>query len=167
MPTYPIPQEVPVASESAVTIQGIGPVPRAAPIVKKMARKPAFRTPVFPRPQNETGISYAMAIPAETDLQPTVPVAVRSSLAQTISVFRAQVSHYISTVRPGPVPMDYPVAKVLTLVNTAPGNRMRRARPVPGRGGHPARSGYMSAPPRFRKALRAPVNDYEPPVYGG
>lgn len=167
MATLPIPQVDTPAYARADSEPGVGPVPSPSPASKKMVRKPAFRTPVFPRPQNEAGITYAMVLPSETGLTPTVPVAVRSSLAQTIMVFRAQVSHYISQVRPGPVPMDYPVAKVRTLINTAPANRSRRATPVPGRKGFPARSGYMSAPPRFRKALRAPVNDYNPPVYGG
>jgi hypothetical protein len=133
-----------------------------------MARKPAFRTPVYSRQSNRLGISYAMQLPSlGSELAPMVPIPVRSSLAQMIQVFRTQYSHYISHAKRGAVPMDYPVAKVLTLVNTAPKHRRRVDRPVGGVKGHPARQGYMSAPPRFRKALRLPVNDYTPPVYGG
>lgn len=169
--TLPIPQVDPPATERAETEPGIGPVPRPDfKVLGKMARKAAFRTPVFVRPQNERGIDYGMDFGAEDGLAPTVPIAVRSSLAQEKTVYRVQTSHYnfvkVKATRfPGMAP-GYPVAKVLSLINTAP--QMRRGNPSATRGlrGYPARSGFMAAPPRFRKALPTPVNDYSPPIYG-
>lgn len=169
--TLPIPQEDVPATQRSDTEPGVGPVPRPNfKVISKMARKPAFRTPVFVRPQSERGITYGMDHGAENGLTPNVPLPVRSSLAQEVAVWRVQVSHYFARIAgatryPGMAP-GYPTAKVLTLVNTAP--RMRGGNPSNIRGlrGYPARSGFMAAPPRFRKALPNPVNDYSPPIYG-
>lgn len=102
-------------------------------------------------------------------LDVNIPLPVRSSLAQEIAVFKVQLSHYFRQIAgatrfPGMAP-GYPTAKALSLINTAP--RMQvNSRAVTGLRGFPARSGYMNAPPRFRKALPSPVNDYTPPIYG-
>lgn len=167
--TLPIAQVDPPATESAANIPGLGPVPSPAPSVRKMTRKPAFRTPVFSRVQSERGNEYGMAIKGENSLAPNVPLPVRSSLAQEIAVYRVQLSHYFASIAgatrfPGMAP-GYPVAKVLTLVNTAP-RMVRGSRAVRGQRGYPARTGYMNAPPRFQKALPSPINNYQPPVYG-
>lgn len=170
--TLPIPQVDPPATERSDTEPGIGPVPRPSKQVSKMARKSALRTPFFPRPQSQRGIDSGMTTMGSNDpsMLPTIPLPVRSSLAQTILVHRVQLSHYFAKVAGatrynGGMAPGYPVAKVLSLINTAPLMR-RNARAVTGLRGLPARSGYMSAPPRFTKALPLPVNDYQPPIYG-
>jgi hypothetical protein len=134
-----------------------------------MARKPAFRTPVFARVQSEQGMSYGMNHKAETNLSPGIPLPVRSSLAQEIFVFKVQLSHYFRSIAkatrfPGMAP-GYPTAKAATMLNTAPPMRVN-SRATTGLRGFPARSGFMNAPPRFKKALPLPVNDYQPPIYG-
>lgn len=181
--TLPIPQVIPDASGQADDEPGIGPVPHPNPkVLRKMARKPAFRTPVFVRPQSERGIFSGMNHKAE-QLHVNVPLPVRSSLAQGIGVFKVQTSHYIyllarATRWPGmpgtsystshyPSFSGYPTAKVHSMVNTAPQMRAGYNKgQTRGRAGFPARSGFMNAPPRFRKALPSPVNDYQPPIYG-
>jgi hypothetical protein len=123
---------------------------------------------------------------ARNDLAPTVPLPVRSSLAQEIGVWKVQLNRYIyllarATRWPGmpgtsfstsgyPSFKGYPTAKVPMTVNTAP-NNMSRSRQAtgysrPGFGGYPKRKGFMLAPARFKKALPLPLNEYEPPVYG-
>lgn len=172
--TLPIPQVDPPASGHADSEPGIGPVPSPAPQTRGMKRKPAFRTPVYVRPQSQRGMDYGMNHKTE-ELTVNVPVAVRSSLAQEIGVFKVQLSHYLraivgATRYPGMAP-GYPTAKVLSLVNTAPKNmNTRGAVPTgtsrPGFGGYPKTSGFMKASPRFKKALPLPVNNYQPPIYG-
>lgn len=176
--TLPIPQVDPPVTHRAATEPSQGPVPTPdKKALKRMAKKNALRTPVYPRPQKTMGMDYGMNHKAEI-LNVNVPLPVRSSLAQTIGIFKVQLSHYFrskagATRYPGMLP-DYPVAKVLTLINTAP--RMRRGNPrnVVGerspafsfRSGYAARPGFMNAPPRFHKALPLPTNDYKPPIYG-
>lgn len=169
MPTLPIPQIDPPATRRSDTEPGIGPVPHPAASIKKMARKPAFRTPVYVRDQDERGIDYGMNHKAEKDLEVTIPLPVRSSLAQPISIFKVQFSHYLARIAgasryPGMAP-GYPTAKVLTMLNVAPRMAVKQATPR-GVTGRPSRQGYMNAPQRFKKALPLPINDYQPPVYG-
>lgn len=181
--TLPIPQVIPDASGQADDEPGVGPVPRPNPkVLRKMARKPAFRTPVFVRPQSQRGIDYGMNHKSEK-LDVNIPMPVRSSLAQDIGVFKVQLSHYIylfarATRWPGmpgtsystsyyPSFSGYPTAKVSTVVNTSPQMRASYAnRQARGLRGFPARSGFMLAPPRFKKAIPAPINTYQPPIYG-
>jgi hypothetical protein len=168
--TLPIPQVDPPAQAHADSEPGVGPVPAPSPQTRGMKRKPAFRTPVYVRPQSERGIDYGMNHKSE-QLEVNVPLPVRSSLAQDIGIFKVQLSHYFRAIAgatryPG-MRAGYPVAKVLTLVNTAPQMRAGNPRNTTGLRGHPARSGFMNAPPRFKKALPLPTNQYVPPIYGG
>jgi hypothetical protein len=169
--TLPIPQVIPPAEGQADDEPGVPSLTPRQPPPKRMARKPAFRTPVFSRVQNEKGIDYGMNHKAETDSAPNIPLPVRSSLAQTIFVWKVQLSHYFRMVSgvtrfPGMAP-GYPTAKTATLINTAPGmTRTTRGGMIVGATGRPARQGFMAAPPRFSKALPAPINDYQPPIYG-
>lgn len=160
MAVLPIPQVDVPATERSDPEPGVGPVPVHA--VPLRPSKNPLRTPVYPRKQNERGISHAMDHSSEEGT-PNVPIAVRSSLAQTRSVFRIQLSRYISWIKPGPVPMTYPVAHVHTLINTRPKNRGL----VTGLRGYPAQSSQMGAPPRFTKALKVKQNTYRTPLYGG
>lgn len=182
--TLPIPQVVPPAERRADPQPGIelSPELRPKPPGKNFTRKDALRTPVYPRKQNERGISGGMDHAVRNDLAPTVPLPVRSSLAQEIGVWKVQLNKYLYIVAratrwpgmPGtsfstsgyPSFHGYPTAKVHTTINTAP--RMSTSNPRATRGlrGYPARSGFMRAPARFKKALPSPLNEYEPPVYG-
>lgn len=184
--TLPIPQVDPPAELRADPEPGreLSPALRPKPPGKNFSRKDALRTPRYPRNQNERGISAAMDHSARNDLAPTVPLPVRSSLAQEIGVWKVQLNKYIWIIArasrwpgmPGtsystsgyPSFRGYPTAKVHTTINTAPAamvatNNQRQQR---GRNGRPARSGFMNAPPRFKKSLPLPLNEYEPPVYG-
>lgn len=167
--TLPIPQVIPPAERQAQAEPGVRSLQKPMPPPKRMPRKPAFRTPVFARVQNERGIDYGMNHKAEKDLEPNVPLPVRSSLAQNIGVFRVQFSHYFARIAgvtryPGMAP-GYPTAKTRSMINTAP-SMVRSSTPVAGLRGFPARSGYMNAPRRFSKAIPLPLNQYQPPVYG-
>jgi hypothetical protein len=191
MATLPIPQVDPPAELRADSEPGreLSPNLRPKPPGKNFTRKDALRTPRYPRMQRGNGIIAAMDHSARDDLAPTVPLPVRSSLAQEIGVWKVQLNRYIyliagATRWPGmpgtsystshyPSYAGYPTARVETVINTAPPKIMANARgsvPTghsrPGFGGYPKRSGFMAAPPRFKKALPAPLNEYEPPVYG-
>lgn len=171
--TLPIKQVDPPASGHADSEPGIGPVPSPAPQTRGMKRKPAFRTPVYVRPQSERGIDYGMNHKSE-ELTVNVPLPVRSSLAQEIGIFKVQLSHYFRAIAgatrfPGMAP-GYPTAKVLSLINTAPKNMTKSGAVATGKsragfGGYPKTSGFMGAPKRFEKALPLPINIYEPPTY--
>jgi hypothetical protein len=185
--TLPIPQVDPPAELRADPEPGreLSPALMPKPPGKNFTRKDALRTPVYPRIYSERGISAGMDHTARNDLAPMIPLPVRSSLAQEIGVWKVQLTHYIylfskATRWPGmpgtsysksgyPSFAGYPTAKVRSLINSAP--MMSRARQGtgfsrPGFGGYPKRSGFMNAPPRFKKALPLPLNEYEPPVYG-
>lgn len=185
--TLPIPQVDPPAEQRSDTEPGIelSPGMRPQPPGKNFTRKDALRTQSYFRGQREKGIIVGMDFAARNDLAPTVPLPVRSSLAQEIAVWRVQLNRYIyilarSTRWPGmpgtsfsksdyPYFRGYPTARVETVINTAP-NMATRGRALgasrPGFGGYPKRSGFMLAPQRFKKALPLPLNEYEPPVYG-
>lgn len=190
--TLPIPQVIPPAEGQAQSEPGVRSLVAPRPPSKRMARKPAFRTPVFLRSQNELGISGAMDHVGRTDLTPMVPLPVRASLAQEIGIYKVQLSRYLYLISrvtrwpgmPGtsystshyPTFQGYPTAKVVSLINTSPSRRSLRPRPnmrrrtgyknSPATTAAPSRPGYMNAPPRFKKAIPAPLNNYEPPVYG-
>lgn len=185
--TLPIPQVTPPAEARADPQPGVelSPGLRPKPPGKNFTRKDALRTPRYSRMQNERGISAGMDHAARNDLAPTVPLPVRSSLAQEIGVWKVQLNKYLYLVAgatrwpgmPGtsfsksgyPSFRGYPTAKVHTVINTAPHMAARRAATGmsrPGFGGYPKRSGFMTAPRRFKKALPLPLNEYEPPVYG-
>lgn len=190
MATKPIPQIDPPAELRADPEPGreVSPYLLPKPPGKNFTRKDALRAPRYPRTQRGNGISAAMDFSARDDLAPTVPLPVRSSLAQEIGIWRVQLNiyNYIkarATRWPGmpgtsystshyPTFDGYPTARVETVINTAPSMVKRTRRSVqsgtsrPGFGGYPKRSGFMAAPPRFKKALPAPLNEYEPPVYG-
>lgn len=186
--TLPIPQVDPPAElrSDPEPGQDLSPALRPKPPGKNFTRKDALRTPTYGRMQRENGIIVGMDWDAKNDLAPTVPLPVRSSLAQEIAVWRVQLNRYIYILAgaarwpgmPGtsystsgyPSFDGYPTAKLPTILNTRP--NMKQTKTVtsgysrPGFGGYPKRRGFMNAPPRFKKALPAPINDYEPPVYG-
>lgn len=186
--TYPIPQVDPPAELRSDVEPGIelSPNLRPKPPGKNFTRKDALRTQTYFRGQRENGIIVGMDFQAENSLAPTVPLPVRSSLAQEISVYRVQLNRYIYLLAraarwpgmPGtsfsksdyPYYRGYPTARVVSVINTRP--NMRQTKTVssgysrPGFGGYPKRSGFMNAPPRFKKSLPLPLNEYEPPVYG-
>lgn len=186
--TLPIPQVDPPAEMRADPEPGreLSPALRPKPPGKNFTRKDALRTPRYARVYSERGISGGMEMVTRNDLAPTVPLPVRSSLAQEIMVKKVQLSKYLyliarATRWPGmpgtsfstsdyPYFRGYPTAKVTSLVNSAPRNMGARGNVTgasrPGFGGYPKRSGFMAAPPRFKKALPLPLNEYEPPVYG-
>jgi len=182
--TLPIPQVDPPAERRADPEPGreLSPNLLPKPPGKNFTRKDALRTPVYSRMYSERGISGGMDHTGRNDLAPTVPLPVRSSLAQEIGVWKVQLSHYIyifarATRWPGmpgtsfsksgyPSFAGYPTARVESVINTAPRNMAVRNRAQYGANGRPARSGFMTAPPRFKKALPLPLNEYEPPIYG-
>jgi hypothetical protein len=185
--TLPIPQVNPPAESRSDPQPGneVSPELQPKPPGKNFTRKDALRTPRYTRMQNERGISGAMDHAARNDMIPTVPLPVRSSLAQEIGVWKVQLSKYLYPIAavtrwpgmPGtsysksgyPSFAGYPTAKVQSIINTAPrmgGARAGTGMSRPGFGGYPKRSGFMTAPRRFKKALPLPLNDYEPPVYG-
>lgn len=185
--TLPIPQYDPPAELRSDPEPGseLSPALRPKPPGKNFTRKDALRTPTYARVQRENGIFAAMDHAARNDLAPTVPLPVRSSLAQEIGVWKVQLNRYIyilarATRWPGmpgtsystsgyPSFGGYPTAKVQTIMNTAPRNMagsQATGQSRPGFGGYPKSSSFMKAPRRFTKALPLPVNTYEPPVYG-
>jgi len=184
MATQPIPQIDVPAERRADPQPGseLSPNLRPKPPGKNFTRKDALRTPRYTRMYSQRGISSGMDHAARNDLAPTVPLPVRSSLAQLIGVWKVQLSKYLypiagATRYPGmpgtsystsdyPYFRGYPTARVESVINTAPRNMMLRNRAMLGANGRPARSGFMTAPPRFKKALPLPLNEYEPPVYG-
>lgn len=190
MATLPIPQIDPPAERRADPEPGreLSPNLRPKPPGKNFTRKDALRAPRYPRMQRQNGISAAMDHTGRDDLAPTVPLPVRSSLAQERGVWKVQLNIYNylkarATRWPGmpgtsfstshyPSFSGYPTVRVETVINTAPPmvktsrGSVPAGRSRPGFGGYPKRSGFMAAPPRFKKALPAPLNEYEPPVYG-
>lgn len=155
MPPLPITSEQSAASIPGLAAAELPPLPD-----KNMERKPPFRTPIFARLQDERGIT-AQAVSSDGEVaSPTVPIPVRSSLAQTVLIFRRQITTYISRVKPYGMAPGYPTAKVPTILHTTPRHALiRSAR------GYPASKGQMLPPKRFTKALPTKQNDYEAPTY--
>jgi hypothetical protein len=173
--TLPIPQVIPPAEKQADDEIGVASMTIRQPLDTKMERKSPLRTPLFRRRQIEAGISGRLQYDPHTKRQLTIPTPIRSSLAQKIAAYRVQVSHYYEAWTRGMAP-GYPVAKVISLVNTTPGGVSKNPKPRPARditGGIPVAGGTagrpggyaMGSPRRFPKALPVNMNNYEPPTY--
>lgn len=144
----------------------------------KTGNKPPFRTPIYHRRYIQRGINASMSYEETPERIPTIPLPVRSSLAQIFKLHKFQLTHYFSWIKPFGMAPGYPVAKVHTLVNTSPRNRSlspqprpayRRMRGIPISGGVGSREGdpyYMRGVTRFKKALPITLNPYQPPIYG-
>jgi len=175
--TLPIPQVVPGPEGQADDQPGVqSPRQRTQPLDTKTGHKSPLRTPVYDRSQNEHGIYGQMVFDPHSKRALTIPTPIRSSLAQAIAVYRSQISHYISRVKPFGMAPGYPTAHVLSLINQAPRNMSGRPTPTAGpniRGpyaGATANRGkqtpyFMGAARRFSKALPTAINNYEPPTY--
>jgi hypothetical protein len=180
--TLPIPQVIPDAQHQADDEIGVSGHPWSTTVVPRTLdtstdNKPALRTPVYRRRQSERGIDYGLDYRGRGKRTLTIPLPVRSSLAQLITTYRTQISHYISRVRPFGMAPGYPTAHVLTLIQTSPAKRTLNPLPRPGGINTPgqANSGatanrgdspyYMRGPSRFRKALPTAMHRYEPPTY--
>lgn len=179
-----IPQVTPLSEEAARNIPGIASVvpihQRSRALDLKTGGKPPFRTPVYHRRYLQRGISSGMSIPTKALPVVTVPLPVRSTLAQRIAVYRVQLSRYVSWIKPFGMAPGYPTAHVLSLINTSPRNRGLTPMPHPssvksgsvptarGSGARPTGDGsyYMGSPRRFKKALPVALVAYTPQVYG-
>lgn len=144
----------------------------------KTGKKNAFRTPVYHRRYIQRGIDASMSYEETPERIPTIPLPVRSSLAQIFKLHKFQITHYFSWIKPFGMAPGYPVAKVQTLINTSPRNRSLRPLPRPayrremgvpmarGTGSRIDAGYYMRGVRRFNKALPISLNQYQPPIYG-
>lgn len=122
-------------------------------------------SPVVSQMPVTTGMEYFLSFQPRSFGAPSVPLPTRSSLGQMIQKYRLQDSLYLSRFRLGlQAVIGYPTARGQTILNTAP---PLARRPVPTTSGlAAAKPGAMGSPPRFSKALRAPVVPFNPPIYG-
>jgi hypothetical protein len=138
-----------------------------------------IETPVFSRTPIRKGIDASMSFGSKLNGgAPTIPYPIRSSLAQMISIWRAQMSHYFSTVRRGsPEQLDqmgigHLFAKTEQMPYMSPyRGQVDKMYPKPtirvANGlGRVGKGGVMGIQPRFNKALRVIDYAYKPPVYG-
>ena len=122
-------------------------------------------SPVVNRKYDQEGMAYAMLFQPRTIGAEGAVALERQSTRQPVIKYRTQASLYISQYRLGlQARIGYPTARGQTIINTAPKNLRVRPRPVTS-GRAAARPGTMAPPPRFRKALRAPVVTLQTPVY--
>lgn len=185
----PIPQVIPPASGQADDEAGVPGRPwgtenwpaKDARKRKSTDRRTPLRTPVYHRSYIQRGITQYMTYGAQAERPPGIPLPIRSSLAQIIHIHKVRMSHYVSWIKPYgmkrhyPVANmalgDYPVAKVVTLINKSPSNLQARPLPSINRPGiapsqpRVNRRGTMGAPPRFKKALPVSLVTYVPPTY--
>lgn len=122
-------------------------------------------SPIVNQKPDQEGMAYAMLFqPRLIGTEGTVPLE-RQSTRQPVLKYRLQASLYYSRYRLGlQARLGYPTARGQTIINTAPAGL--KARPTPVTSGRAAaRQGVMGSPPRFRKALRAPVSTLKTPVY--
>lgn len=115
------------------------------------------------------GMAYGMLYGGKVMQAPNVPPMQRQSLAQQTLIHREQESSYISTLRNYGLRPDYPAFHAHSLVRKTPVRSVRPA-PVMGRYGYglaqTSSPGNTGSQPRFRKALRTPINQFNPPIYG-
>lgn len=125
---------------------------------------PGFPSPIVNRTMNETGMAYGMVFqPRVIGIEGGAQIE-RQSIRQPVLKHRSQASHYLSRFRVGlQAEIDYPAARGFKIINSAP-PLTRRPHPQ-GSGRAASRPGFMGSPPRFKKALRAPVNTFSAPVY--
>lgn len=129
------------------------------------AKTPFFPSPVVSRIEDTDGIAGMMTYGPRVIGAPSVAYNPRSSLGQPVTRYRSQISVYLSKYRTGlQAVIGYPTARGQTILNTAP---PLSRRPTPrGNGNAPTHPGAMGTPKRFKKALPAPLNVFNPPVYG-
>jgi hypothetical protein len=138
-----------------------------------------IETPVFSRTPIRRGIDASMGYGENggNGGAPTIPFPIRSSLAQTVTIFRAQISHYFSFIRRGsPEQLDamgigHLFAKTEQTPYMSPYRGQSQVSPKPtirvANGlGRVGKGGIMGARPRFDRALRVIDYAYKPPVYG-
>lgn len=128
-------------------------------------KAPSFPSPIVSRIPDTDGIAAMMSYGPRVIGAPSVAYNPRSSLGQPVTRYRSQISVYISQYRVGLQAMiGYPTARGQTILNTAP---PLSRRPTPrGNGNATTHPGAMGSPKRFAKALPAPLNVFNPPVYG-
>lgn len=185
----PIPQVIPPASGQADDEIGVPGRPwhtetwpyKDARKRRTTDRRAALRTPVYTRAYIQRGIMQYMTYGAQAEKPPGIPLPIRSSLAQIIHIHKVRLSHYTSWMKPYgmkrhyPIPSealgDYPVAKVVTLINKGPNNLAVQPLPVINRPGiapsqpRVRHRGTMGPPRRFTKALPVSMVNFVPPTY--
>lgn len=121
---------------------------------------------IVSRDPDMEGMSYAMLYDARAIGMEGAAQIERQSIRQPILKHRIQASLYYSRYRLGLQKLiGYPAARGHTILPTTPIRSSGRPTPVTS-GRAAARPGVMGAPPRFRKALRLPVVNYDSQTYG-
>lgn len=118
------------------------------------------------RYERTEGMSAEMLLQGKINESPNVPMLQRQSLGQQVLHHRFQQTEYFSKLRNYGLRPDYPIAHVLSLIKLSPAGKS--SYPVIAIGYHTpatAQGGVMRAPPRFKKALRSPLNIFTPPTY--
>lgn len=107
---------------------------------------------------DQEGMAYGMLYGGRTIGTPGGAYLERQSTRQLVLIHRTQISRYLSRYRLGlQAELNYPIARGNRIINTAPDGL--------GSNTGYGRQGAMRQPPRFRKALRAPITPYDPQTY--
>ena len=123
-------------------------------------------------PDLTDGMAAQMLLQDKTAEAPNIPMEQRQSLGQQRLRHRFQQTEYISKLRNYGLRPDYPIAHVLSLIKLSPASGSTSPRIAIGyyQGGNVfqnrgAKAGVMAPPPRFKKALRSPINVFTPQTY--
>lgn len=125
---------------------------------------PGFPSPIVSQKADRDGMAFGMVFQPRVNGVDTTAFLEAQSLRQPILKARLQASSYFSKFRTGlQAEINYPAARGFKIIPSAP--PLTRQPHPQGSGRAASRPGFMGAPPRFKKALPAPVNIFNPPVY--